>query len=167
MTPEHKIFIGSELSSPPSRYYTVMIRRSIRAALKAEGVRVPCEVSVLLTDDAGIRQINLEQRNIDAPTDVLSFPMFEYRPGHPPVDSRDADPGTGRIPLGDMVLSMERVFAQAAGYGHSRARELSYLTIHSTLHLLGYDHLDEGPEKVRMRAREEAIWSALRPNKGS
>ena len=136
------------------------IRRTIRTALAAEGVTAPCEVDVLLTDDEGIHRINLDMRQVDRPTDVLSFPEFELTPGQLP-GPEDADPGTGLIPLGDMVLSMERVAAQAREYGHSKRRELSYLVTHSVLHLLGYDHLDEGPMKAQMRAREEAIMALL------
>lgn len=137
-----------------------LIRRTIRTALAAEGLTAPCEVDVLLTDDDGIHEINREMRQVDRPTDVLSFPEFELTPGQLP-GPEDADPGTGLIPLGDMVLSMERVAAQAREYGHSKRRELSYLVTHSVLHLLGYDHLDEGPMKAQMRAREEAIMALL------
>ena len=137
-----------------------LIRRTSRAALAAEGLTAPCEVDVLLTDDDGIHEINRELRQVDRPTDVLSFPEFELTPGQLP-GPEDADPGTGLIPLGDMVLSMERVAAQAREYGHSKRRELSYLVTHSVLHLLGYDHLDEGPMKAQMRAREEAIMALL------
>ena len=99
-------------------------------------------------------------RGIDKATDVLSFPAFTLSPGELPA-LEDADPGTGLVPLGDMVLSLERAAAQAREYGHAQSRELAYLTVHSVLHLLGYDHLDEGPMKVRMRAREEAILEEL------
>ena len=136
------------------------IRKVIRTALAAEGVDFPCEVDVLLTNDTNIHQINLDMREVDRATDVLSFPEFDLQPGELP-DGEDADPGTGLIPLGDMVLSMERVAAQAREYGHSKRRELSYLVTHSVLHLLGYDHLDEGPMKAQMRAREEAIMALL------
>ena len=136
------------------------LRRVIRTALAAEGVDFPCEVDVLVTGDAGIHAINLDMRGVDRPTDVLSFPEFELRPGELPTEE-DADPGTGLIPLGDMVLSMERVAAQAKEYGHSKRRELAYLVTHSVLHLLGYDHLDEGAMKKQMREREEAIMALL------
>ena len=136
------------------------IRRTIRTALEAQGVDFPCEIDVLVTSDDGIHEINRELRQVDRPTDVLSFPEFELTPGQLP-GPEDADPGTGLIPLGDMVLSMERVAAQAREYGHSKRRELSYLVTHSVLHLLGYDHLDEGPMKAQMRAREEAIMALL------
>ena len=137
-----------------------LIRRVIRTALAMQGVDFPCEVDVLVTNDAGIHQINLDMRQVDRPTDVLSFPEFELTPGELP-GAEDADPGTGYVPLGDMVISMERVKAQAKEYGHSNRRELAYLVVHSVLHLLGYDHLDEGPMKAQMREREESIMAEL------
>lgn len=136
------------------------IRKVIRTALAAEGVAFPCEIDVLLTHDAGIHQINLDMRQVDRATDVLSFPEFDLTPGQLP-DEEDADPGTGLVPLGDMVISMEHVAAQAKEYGHSNRRELAYLVVHSVLHLLGYDHLDEGSMKAQMRGREEAIMAEL------
>ena len=136
------------------------IRKVIRTALAAEGVTFPCEIDVLLTHDAGIHQINLDMRQVDRATDVLSFPEFDLTPGQLP-DEEDADPGTGLVPLGDMVISMEHVAAQAKEYGHSNRRDLAYLVVHSVLHLLGYDHLDEGLMKAQMRGREEAIMAEL------
>lgn len=136
------------------------IRKVIRTALAAEGVDFPCEVDVLLTNDARIHELNREQRGIDRPTDVLSFPAFDLQPGTLP-EPADADPGSGLVPLGDMVVSLERAAAQAKEYGHSNRRELAYLTVHSVLHLLGYDHLDEGPQKAQMRAKEEEILEKL------
>ena len=90
---EHSIIIDSELEEDTGAWET-LLSRVIPAALEAEGVTVPCEVDVLLTDDEGIHQINLEQREVDRPTDVLSFPMFEFAPGEPPTDDADADPET-------------------------------------------------------------------------
>ena len=156
----HEIIIESEREGTAE--YEALLRRVIPAALEAEGVAFPCEVDVLLTDDEGIREINREQREVDRPTDVLSFPMFELTPGTPPTpEDVEADPETGLVPLGDMVLSVERAEAQGEEYGHGREREIAYLAVHSVLHLLGYDHLDEGPMKVQMRAREEAILGQL------
>ena len=132
------------------------IRKVIRTALAAEGVTFPCEIDVLLTHDAGIHQINLDMRQVDRATDVLSFPEFDLTPGQLPGEE-DADPGTGLVPLGDMVISMEHVAAQAKEYGHSNRRELAYLVVHSVLHLLGYDHVDEGEMKRQMRQREKEI----------
>ena len=136
------------------------LRKVIRTALAAEGIDFPCEIDVRVTNDAQIHEVNKETRGVDRPTDVLSFPMFDLTPGELPGEE-DADPATGLIPLGDMMISMERVQAQAKEYGHSNRREFAYLTVHSVLHLLGYDHLDEGPMKARMRGREEAIMAEL------
>lgn len=160
MSTEHSIIIESELEEDTG-VWEKLLGRVIPAALEAEGVTVPCEVDVLLTDDAGIHQINLEQRQVDRPTDVLSFPMFEFTPGEPPTDDADADPETGLVPLGDMVISLERARAQGEEYGHGTEREVAYLAVHSVLHLLGYDHMDEGPQKRQMREREEAILDSL------
>ena len=138
------------------------IKRCVEAVLDAEGITALCEINILVTDDIGIHGINKAARNIDRPTDVLSFPMFNLEPGNPPADWSDfMDPGTDAVPLGDMVISLERARAQAKEFGHSVKREVGYLTIHSMLHLLGYDHLDEGPMKKQMRAREEAIASTI------
>lgn len=155
---EHQIFFDTEVDI--SETLEPMFRKVITAALEAEGVEEPCEISVLITDDEGIHQINLEQREVDRPTDVLSFPMFDLEPGEHP-DEEDADPETGLIPLGDMVISLERATEQAAEFGHSVEREICYLTVHSVLHLLGYDHMDEGPMKAQMRLREESILGQL------
>ncbi len=160
MRKSHYIPVTSDVPVAGEKAVRALIRRAIRTALAAEGVDGPCEVDVLLTDDAGIRAINRDMRNIDAPTDVLSFPQFTLHPGDKPSGS-DADPGSGLVPLGDMVISVERAAVQAKEYGHSKGRELSYLAVHSVLHLLGYDHLDEGPMKAQMREREEKILARL------
>ena len=141
------------------------LREVIAAALKAEGVDFACEIDVEITDDEGIHALNKEMRGVDKPTDVLSFPAFDLTPGELPGPA-DADPGTGYVPLGDMAISMERVQAQAEEYGHDPRRELAYLAVHSVLHLLGYDHLDEGPMKAQMRGREEAILAELGLDRG-
>ena len=138
------------------------IQRCVEATLEAEGINCKCEINILVTDDSGIRAINAASRNMDKATDVLSFPMFNLEPGNPPTDwSEYLDPETGMCPLGDMCISLERAKAQAQEFGHSVKREVGYLTIHSILHLLGYDHLDEGPMKKQMRAREEAIAATI------
>lgn len=139
-----------------------IIRTCINETLKAESIAVPCEINVLVTNDEGIQTINKASRNIDKPTDVLSFPMFNLTAGAPPQDWGEyIDPGTGLCPLGDMCISLERAVAQAKEYGHSTKREVGYLTIHSMLHLLGYDHMDEGEQKRQMRSREEAIAAQI------
>ena len=157
---KHRIVIRCEAHSLSDFALKQQIAKCITAALDKQGVDTPCEINVLVTDDEGIRAINKAYRQIDKATDVLSFPMFELTPGELP-GPEDADPGTGYVPLGDMVLSMERVKAQAREYGHSNRRELAYLAVHSVLHLLGYDHMDEGAMKAQMRAREEAIMAVL------
>lgn len=156
----HYIPVTADVPGASSQGNCALIRKTIRTALAAEGVEFPCEVDVLLTGDENIHRINLEMRQVDRATDVLSFPEFDLHPGQLP-DAEDADPGTGLVPLGDMVISMEHVHAQAKEYGHSNRRELAYLVVHSVLHLLGYDHLDEGPQKAQMRAREEEILGLL------
>ena len=130
------------LGFPDTQRY---VKRAAAAALKAEGVTVPCELDVTLTDDAVIHTINREQRGVDRATDVLC--EWDYE--------------TDRAMLGDMVISMERCAEQAETYGHSFAHEVSYLTVHSVLHLLGYDHVDEGEDTRRMRAREKEIMRLL------
>ena len=127
------------------------IRQAVLAVLAAEEIQEPCEVSVLLTDDAGIHVINREFRQVDKPTDVLSFPMG------------DMDPQSGRLLLGDMVLNVDRAKAQGEEFGHGAEHEIRYLTVHSILHLLGYDHVDEGEMKREMRAREKVIMAILEP----
>lgn len=139
-----------------------IIKRCIESALTAEHISIPCEINVLVTNDRGIRAINQASRGIDKATDVLSFPMFQLEPGNPPQDwDAYMDPETEMCPLGDMAISLERAIAQAKEFGHSTRREVGYLTIHSMLHLLGYDHLDDGPQKAQMRAREESIAASI------
>ena len=141
---------------------TIYLHRCIKTALAAQGVTVPCEINVLVTDDQGIRAINKATRNIDKETDVLSFPMFQFAAGEFPKDvTAYLDPQTGLLPLGDMTISLERARDQAKRFGNSLKREVGYLTIHSILHLLGYDHLDEGEQKRQMRLREEHIAAML------
>ena len=160
----HKINLVFEQLSLQKFTISHNIRKCIQETLNAEGINVRCEINVLVTDDAGIRVINRESRNLDKATDVLSFPMFQLTAGNPPADWEEyQDPDTGLVPLGDMCISLERAVAQAQEFGHSVRREVGYLTIHSMLHLLGYDHLDEGPMKAQMRSREEAIAASI-PN---
>ena len=157
-----KININYEKISVLNVPVTRNIRQCVEATLDAEGITAPCEINILVTDDVGIRGINLASRQIDRATDVLSFPMFNLEPGNPPTDWEEyLDPETGMCPLGDMCISLERAKAQAKEFGHSVKREVGYLTIHSMLHLLGYDHMDEGPMKRQMRAREEAIAATI------
>ena len=138
-----------------------LLKAAIEAALTAEGVSEPCAVEILLTDDETIHEINREHRGVDRATDVLSFPMNELQPGHFDPDACEYDYERECILLGDMVISMERCAAQAEEFGHSFAHEVRYLAVHSTLHLLGYDHEDEGEQKRQMRAREKELMQEL------
>ena len=159
----HKINITFDIFTIKEPSVSAIITRCIDATLHAEGVTADCEINVLVTNDRGIHAINKAARSIDRPTDVLSFPMFQLEAGDPPSDWTEyLDPETGLCPLGDMCLSMERAMAQAKEFGHPTRREIGYLTIHSMLHLLGYDHMDEGPQKKQMREREEAIAATIR-----
>ena len=159
---KYKINLTFDVFTLRQPVVTSIIRKCVEATLDAEGVNVPCEINVFVTNDNGIRAINAASRNIDKATDVLSFPMFQLVPGQLPEDwSAYLDPETDMCPLGDMAISLERAMAQAKEFGHSTRREIGYLTIHSMLHLLGYDHLDEGEQKAQMRKREEAIAGCI------
>ena len=157
-----KINLTFECSTIQKFRVSAIIKECIMVTLREEHITVPCEINVLITNNTGICGINQAYRNIDRHTDVLSFPMFDLTPGQPPEDwSEYIDPDTGLCPLGDMAISLEQAIAQAKEFGHSTRREIGYLTIHSMLHLLGYDHMDDGPEKKRMRSREEAIAATI------
>ena len=148
---KHKINMTFSCFTLKKPVISAIIKKAIDTTLSAEGVIAACEINVLVTDDKGIRAINSASRNIDKATDVLSFPMFQLTAGQPPQEWNGfLDPETGLCPLGDMAISIERASAQANAFGHSLRRELGYLTIHSMLHLLGYDHLDEGIQKQQM-----------------
>ena len=158
---KHRIVISFETRCGFRLPLRRQLKKCIRTALQMESVTVPCEINVLITDNAGIRTLNREYRQIDRETDVLSFPMFSFTPGQLPDLEPLTDPESKLLPLGDMAISMEKVRAQAEEFGHSNRRELGYLTVHSVLHLLGYDHVDEGEMKKQMRAREEAILAQI------
>ena len=154
---EHEIDVSREVKNLGHNEAAALIKKAASMALAAEGVETPCIISVLLTDYAGIHAVNRDFRGVDRPTDVLSFPQKELEPGRfDPADcERDLD--TGAVLLGDMMISLPRCEAQGREFGHGFKREIMYLTVHSVLHLLGYDHVDEGPMKARMRQREKAI----------
>ncbi len=158
---EHSVYFMEEIGGLLTDKLEAMLRRAVETALREEGVDVACEVGITLTDDAGIQEVNREFRNLDKPTDVLSFPLQELEAGAFDPEMGEYDLDSGCLPLGDVVLSVERAAAQAEEFGHSVERELSYLTVHSILHLLGYDHVDEGEQKKQMRAREEHILPLL------
>ena len=140
-----------------------IIREIIPAVLEYEECPYEAEVSVILTDNAAIQELNREYRQVDAPTDVLSFPMlsFERESDFSHVEDCVEDcfnPETGELVLGDMILSVEKVMEQAEKYGHSRERELAFLVTHSMLHLCGYDHMEEA-EREEMERRQDDILS--------
>lgn len=137
------------------------IEIAAEAALRCEGIAAPCHIDALLTGRGTIRRINKSRRGVDSVTDVLSFPMNALEPGKFDAGKCERDMNTGYILLGDIALCVPKCETQGIEYGHGFARELCYLTVHSVLHLLGYDHLDEGEDKARMRAREKFIMDAL------
>lgn len=152
-----EIVLNREVKNLGHREAASLIRQSAEKTLEEEGISEDCILSVMLTDDEGIREINRQFRQIDRATDVLSFPMNELVPGSFDASGCERDPETGRILLGDMVISIPRCEAQGMEFSHGFSREIQYLTVHSVLHLLGYDHLDEGPMKKQMRSREKKI----------
>lgn len=139
---------------------------TITFALKEEEVLIPIEISLLFVDNEEIRDINLETRNIDRETDVLSFPMLEYVGGkvykemYKDYEFNETYMDGEELVLGDIVLSLEKALEQSEEYNHSYRRECCYLVVHSVLHLLGYDHMEENEKRV-MRKREEEILSKL------
>ena len=141
--------------------YEEIIREIVEASLDYEECPYEAEVNVILTDNPSIQEINREHRQIDAPTDVLSFPLVDYgRPAdfsHVEEQAEDYfNPETGELMLGDIVISVDKVEEQAEKYGHSQRRELAFLVAHSMLHLCGYDHMEE-EERLDMEARQRAI----------
>ena len=144
-----------------------IIDSAIDFALKYEDFDKPYEVSVVITDNNGIRNINREFRKINRDTDVLSFPMIEYKEVHHGGNNvernnfEDTNPQTGEVILGDIVISIEKAFAQADEYGHSIMREVAFLTVHSVLHLLGYDH-ELNDDMLIMRKKEEDILNIMK-----
>ena len=146
------------LGYPAARRY---VTAAIESTLSAEQADEPCAVDVMLTDDETIHAINREHRGVDRPTDVLSFPMNTLEPGNFDPEMCEWDYERECLLLGDMVIDLERCAAQAEEFGHSFRHEVTYLAVHSTLHLLGYDHEDEGPMKRQMRAREKEIMKLL------
>ena len=153
----HEIAVSREKVNLGHRNAAALIRRAAEDALRAEGIEVPCLISVMLTDDEGIRCVNGEFRGVDSATDVLSFPLNELEPGRFDPQLCERDPETDAVLLGDMMISLPRCELQGEEFGHGFEREISYLTVHSILHLLGYDHVDEGAMKKQMRAREKEI----------
>ena len=153
---DYEIYVSREKRNLGHPNSAALIKKAAAMALRAEGVEKAI-ISVMLTDDEGIQRLNREFRGVDRATDVLSFPLNELTPGaFDPADC-EQDPETGAALLGDMMISVPRCAEQGEDFGHGYEREIMYLTVHSVLHLLGYDHVDEGAMKQQMRAREKEI----------
>lgn len=131
-----------------------LVKKAIRGTLDSEKYDRDVSVSVTFTDNAGIQEKNREFRSVDAPTDVLSFPMYDWKNGDLPDEY-------GVVELGDIVLSLEKAAAQAKEYGHSYEREVAFLTVHSMLHLLGYDHVNSEEEDEEMREHQRVIMTHI------
>ena len=154
------IIIENEYEGEINIPYEKIAYEVIEAAIDYVNCPYECEVNLMLTDNDTIHEINKEQREIDRPTDVLSFPMAEYeKPADFSKIEEDPmafDPESGEFLLGDIVISMDKVWEQAENYGHSREREYAFLIAHSMLHLFGYDHMEE-EERKDMEKRQEEI----------
>ena len=144
-------FTNSQELFPVSYTLKMLVRRAVVASLEYEGFGADTELSVTFTDNLGIQAINSQFRGIDKPTDVLSFPLTDYESVDFPVADEPASS------LGDIVISLERADEQAREFGHSFEREVAFLTVHSMLHLLGYDHVNSDEEDAEMRRRQREI----------
>lgn len=151
-----KMYIkNSQDKLPVSPALRGLCRRAVHAALTYEKTDFDCEVSLTFTDNENIRELNCEYRNIDRATDVLSFPMYDFAGGEEPEPPFPAA-------LGDIVISLEKAQAQAEDYAHSFEREVAFLCVHSTLHLLGYDHELSEEDDRDMRKRQDDIMNLLK-----
>ena len=152
-----RIYFENEQEKFPVTYnLKMLLREAIETTLDFEDFQNVCEVSVTFTDNAGIQELNKKFRQIDKPTDVLSFPLFDFEGDceEPPIDEMISN-------LGDIVISLERAEEQAEEFGHSFKREVAFLTVHSMLHLLGYDHEKSEEEDKEMRAKQTEIMRIM------
>lgn len=154
---KHQITVSREKRGLGHKEVARLVKRAAAMALNAEGISEACLINVMLTDNEGIRRVNREFRDVDRETDVLSFPFNELVPGDFDASLCERDPESGAIVLGDVMISLERCAEQGDEFGHGFEREIMYLTVHSVLHLLGYDHVDDGAMKKQMRDREKTI----------
>lgn len=152
----HKVIVSNAVGAPAA--CVRLIKKAVRRTLSVQGVEAKCTVSVLITGPEEIKELNTRMRGVESVTDVLSFPALNIKAGEQPVP--DAYDRHGAY-LGDMAINIERAKEQALEYGHSLERETAYLAVHSVLHLLGYDHMDEGEDKKLMRSREEAVLETM------
>lgn len=158
------IFIENETSVEFDFDFQEIIKKVINYTEEFVSCPYEAEVNVILTDNENIHAVNKEYRNIDRPTDVLSFPMIEYdSPANfEGIEEDDSlfNPETGELLLGDIMISVDKVFEQAEQYGHSCLRELAFLVAHSMLHLFGYDHMEED-ERLMMEEKQRQIMEGL------
>ncbi len=153
--PRIKVYWANEQNiCPVNRKLRSLILRAIRGTLECESFKHDTAVSVTFTDNEGIREKNRRFRDIDSATDVLSFPMYDMRNGDLPEVGMVCE-------LGDIVLSLERALEQSKEFGHSYERECAFLTVHSVLHLLGYDHVDSEADDEEMRSHQRVIMSHI------
>ncbi len=152
-----RIYFENEQEKFPVTYsLKMLLREAIETTLDFEDFQNVCEVSVTFTDNDGIQELNKKFRQMDKPTDVLSFPLFDYEGEceEPPIDEMISN-------LGDIVISLERAREQSEEYGHSFKREVAFLTVHSMLHLLGYDHERSEEEDKEMRSKQTEIMRIM------
>ncbi|MBQ3558331.1 MAG: rRNA maturation RNase YbeY [Agathobacter sp.] len=155
-------YLEEEVEAKFGFNYSELAKRIVEFCLEYSDFPYEAEVNLTLTDNNGIHEINKEFRNIDRPTDVLSFPMLQYEaPGDfsflEDENSDDFNPDTGEAMLGDIVISVDKVFEQAESYGHSVEREYAFLITHSMLHLFGYDHMEEEEAKVMEEKQKDIL----------
>jgi len=140
--------------------FRALMKNSVQETMKQAGIDFQYEITLVVTDNPGIRELNAAHRDIDSPTDVLSFPLLEFDGGFYEPDEFDFNPDTGRIELGDIVISIEKAVEQAEEYGHPIEREMAFLAAHGALHLLGYDHIDPDEEAL-MRKMQKGVMESL------
>ena len=148
-------FVNDQDKLPVTYKLKMLTRRAVETVLEHEQYNNPCEVSVTYTDNEQIHALNLQYREVDRPTDVLSFPLMDFS-----GESEEPVADEPVVSLGDIVISLEKAQEQANEYGHSIDREVAFLTVHSMLHLLGYDHMEEDEERD-MRARQRTVMELL------
>nr|WP_302663787.1 rRNA maturation RNase YbeY [uncultured Agathobaculum sp.] len=156
----HQIRIGFSTEVENENEVRALVEKCARNVLSRENVDFPAEIDITVVDADTIREMNAEYRSKDSVTDVLSFPMYEFYNGEP-REELDEEPDTGCVMLGDMILCYTRACEQAKEFGHSAARECGYLTTHSMLHLLGYDHERNDEDTRLMRSKEEEYMNAI------
>ena len=155
------LLVDTQLEIPFDFDYSIMAQNAVEKVLDHEGFSYEAQISLTLTDEDEIHRINHEFRQIDKPTDVLSFPMLDFEtPGVIPDEGMlddCIDPDSGEVVLGDIVICVPRVIAQAAEYGHSELREYVFLIVHSVLHLLGYDHMTDEDRSIMEKKQDEIM----------